>query len=106
MSENDEVQLLDAAGQPIWTRDEALAHVVDAVFLQLPTVLLPSSSEKNVDRQSFASVMPLEVLQYLWESGEDWIKNFGGERKSVGKDDGLMVSDQFGFRQLLVATTR
>ncbi|KAJ2828065.1 hypothetical protein IWW50_001574 [Coemansia erecta] len=93
---------------PVWTRDESLAHASDMVLLALPP---PASSAEHAAKETDPSVQPSAVARFVlrWAATaqalvEGVTSGFGIRGGAYGSEHALAPTegDHFGFRRLAV----
>ncbi|KAJ1945531.1 hypothetical protein GGF37_001653, partial [Kickxella alabastrina] len=111
--------------EPLWFRDESLAHATDMVFLELPA---PVSSAEYVAKATDPSVLSSPVTRYIlrwvetFKSAASWVASgfgafdlFSGANssdpasrsvaESLAPKTPITVGDHFGFHKLSIFGT-
>ncbi|TRM55534.1 hypothetical protein BD626DRAFT_525104 [Schizophyllum amplum] len=88
-----------------WTRDEALAHIAAAEFVELPERVAANAHADGVPRLQRQLRDARQFPQALWRFAKRFATGAYASATSPASEVGVF-RDAFGFRQVIVAATR
>ncbi|CAG9787053.1 unnamed protein product [Diatraea saccharalis] len=117
-AEDDALHLLHHTGRVLWTREEALANVAAAEFVDLPVSELDAAIESEFEKEGSVWGAFSRRLQMQWQQLQTFVRSLqslsalsalpglqaGGEG-DAGQDSTELVRDYFNLHKIIVLVT-
>ncbi|XP_063392150.1 ER membrane protein complex subunit 1 isoform X1 [Cydia fagiglandana] len=110
VAEDDAALLVQQGGRVLWTREEALANVVAAQFVDLPVSDLDAAIEAEFDHKEAAKMYGsvwgafTRRLRTQYQQLQTLLRGLSGER--AASEPSPLVRDYFNLHKIIVLVTR